>query len=71
MRTSTTTTASLKTPSTFGSWTTAGGIFRFDYDRINAFLWDGGVDWSNPHRTAGPWVAVLFYLMTDYRYLHL
>ena len=40
-------------------------------DRMTDFLWGGEVDWSNPGRTAGPWVAVLFHLMTDYRYLHL
>ena len=41
----------------------------FDRERIDAFL--DTIDWSDPHRVARTWAAVLAYLLTDYRYLYL
>ena len=43
--------------------------YDFDWDRIGPFL--DGIDWSDPHYVAQAWVAVLAYLMMDYRYLYL
>ena len=43
--------------------------YWFDWDRINEFM--RSVDWSDPHYAARGWMAVLAYLLMDYRYLYL
>ena len=43
--------------------------YNFDWDRIDDFL--EGIDFSDPHRIAQAWVAVLAAMMMDYRYLYL
>ena len=46
-----------------------GPYKHWRWPRVDAF-W-GGKDTSDPHYAARAWVAVLAYLMMDYRYLHL
>ena len=41
----------------------------WDWDRVNSYF--EAKDWSDPDHVARTWVAVLAYLMTDPRYLHL
>ena len=46
-----------------------GNESGWDWDGVNAHFDE--IDWSDPHGIARTWVAVLAYLMTDPRYLHL
>ena len=41
----------------------------FDWDKVWAYLHHG--DWEDPDHAARAWVAVLAYLLMDYRYLYL
>ena len=45
----------------------------YDWDRVNAAFRDSidRIDWSDPKYSAQAWVAVLAYLLMDYRYLYL
>ena len=47
----------------------SGWQLGWDWDRINAYF--DARDWPDPDYIARTWVAVLAYLMTDPRYLHL
>ena len=43
--------------------------YDFDWDLLNEFI--NNTNWSDPYHTAQAWVAVLAYLLMDYRYLYL
>ena len=43
----------------------------WDTELIDAFMWEGDIDWSDSRAAARTWTVVLAYLLMDYRYLYL
>ena len=46
-----------------------GTIYEYDWPRVEDYL--SNINFSDVHGTARAWVAVLSYLLMDYRYLYL